>query len=98
LWHVCEIRNRRGVRCRELLWCQNSGFVWHFRCENRTVYCCRDGSKSWTGAEGYGMWVRDGGWSGQVCRGGRKGLMAFFSEVVKNCLEDFVVGDGMLVI
>jgi hypothetical protein len=30
--------------------------------------------------------------------GERKGLMAFFSEVVKNCLEDFAVGDGVLVI
>jgi hypothetical protein len=43
------------------------------------------------------MWVRDGGCSGRVCGGG-KGLMAFFSEVIKNCLEDFAVGDGMLVI
>ena len=29
---------------------------------------------------------------------GGKGLMAFFSEVVKDGLEDFAVGDGVVVI
>jgi hypothetical protein len=34
----------------------------------------------------------------QVGRGDEsRGLMALFSEVVKNCLEDLAVGDGVLV-
>jgi hypothetical protein len=44
------------------------------------------------------MWVMDGVRVDEYAGGERKGLMAFFSEVVMNCLEDFAVGDGVLVI
>jgi len=37
-------------------------------------------------------------WVWEDAGGERQGLMPFFSDVVKNRLEDFAIGDGVLVI
>jgi hypothetical protein len=39
----------------------SSGLVWHIWCEGRTVHYGWDGTESWFGAKGYGMWVWNGG-------------------------------------